>query len=108
MLHQMSVPFFLMTPFNEPTRLRGLLSCFLSALQFQSWAIGTKAKRTAEKTTIITLYIILQKKKNNKIKIKDFSEVIKITKKLSEKTFKTWKLFLNIYYWIYFFEFWDR
>ena len=48
------------------------------------------------------------KKKIKKIKIKDFSEVIKITKKLSEKTFKTWKLFLNIYYWIYFFEFWDR
>ena len=36
MLSKMDVPFFLMTPFNETIRLRELMSCFLSALEFQS------------------------------------------------------------------------
>ena len=56
MLRQMSVPFPLMTPFNETTRLSGLLSCFLSALQFQSWAIGTKAKIGRKDNHYYTLY----------------------------------------------------
>ena len=95
MLRKMGVPFFLMDPFSETKRLRGLLSCSLSALQFQSWTIGAKV----ENATIIILYhyINLQKKR-----VKDFSKIIKITEKLSIKSLKTWELSLNDYYWIYF------
>ena len=102
----MGVPFFLMTPFNEITRLRGLLSCFLSALKFQSWTIGTKATKRQKTQPLLqfTILLICKKKK----KVKDFSEIIKITEKLSKKSVKTWILFLNNYYWIYFCVFWDK
>ena len=36
MLSKMGISFFQMTPLSESTRLSGLLSCFLSALHFQS------------------------------------------------------------------------
>ena len=104
MLRTIGVPFFLMTPFNETTRLRGLLSCFLSALQFQVWTIGIKAKKRQKTQPLLFFTIILVCKK----KVMDFSEIIKITKKLSIKTLKTWELFLNNYYWIYFLGFWDK
>ena len=106
MLHKMGVLFFLMTPFNKTSRLCGLLPCFLSALQFQSWTIGTKAKKRQKRQPLLHFTIILICKE--KKKVKDFSEIIKINKKLSIKTLKTWALFLNNYYWIYFFGFWDK
>ena len=107
MLRKMDVPFFPMTPFNETARLRGLLSCFLPALQFQSWTIGTKDKSRQKTLPLLHFTIILIWKRKKK-KVKDFSEIIKITKKLSIKTLKTRYLFLNNYYWIYFFGFWNK
>ena len=104
MLRKMGVPFYLVTPITETTRLRGLLSCFLSALQFQSWAIGTKAEKGQKTQPLLHFTIILIRKK----KVKDISEIIKITEKLSIKTLKTWELFLNNYYKIYFWGFWDK
>ena len=105
MLRKMGVPFYLVTPITETTRLRGLLSCFLSALQFQSWTIGTKAEKRQKNTTIIKLYHYINPQKK---KVKDITEIIKITEKLSIKTLKTWELFLNNYYRIYFWGFWDK
>ena len=79
MLRQMSVPFPLMTPFNETTCLSGLLSCFLSALQFQSWAIGAKAKKRQKRQPLLHFILICKKK------VKGFSEIIKINKKINKK-----------------------
>ena len=104
MLRKMGVPFYLVTPITETTRLRGLLSCFLSALQFQSLTIGTKAEKRQKTQPLLHFTIILIRKK----KVKDISEIIKITEKLSIKTLKTWELFLNNYYRIYFWGFWDK
>ena len=70
----MSVLFFLMIPFNETT---------VSKLNDKY-----KSQKTAENTTIITLYhyINMKNKKKRKKKVKDFSEIIQINKKLSVKT----------------------
>ena len=105
MLRKMGVPFYLVTPITETTRFRGLLSCFLSALQFQSWTIGTKAEKRQKTQPLLNFTIILIRKKK---KVKDITEIIKITEKLSIKTLKTWELFLNNYYRIYFWGFWDK
>ena len=85
MLRKMGVPFYLVTPITETTRLRGLLSCFLSALQFQSLTIGTKAEKRQKIQPLLHFTITLIRKK----KVKDISEIIKITEKLSIKTLKT-------------------
>ena len=66
MLSKMGVPFFLMTPFNETIRLRELMSCFLSALEFQSWTIGTKAKKRQKTQPFLPFTIILTCKKKKK------------------------------------------
>ena len=68
MFRKMGVPFFLMTPFNEITRLRGLLSCFLSALKFQSWTIGTKTTKRQKTQPLLhfTILLIWKKKKKSK------------------------------------------
>ena len=65
MLRIMGVPFFLMNPFNETTRLRGLLLWFLSALQFYLQKDKYKSQKSTENAIIFTLchYINLQKKK---------------------------------------------
>ena len=55
----MGVPFFLMTPFNETAHLPGLLPCSLSALQFQSWTIGTKATKRQRRQPLLHFIIIL-------------------------------------------------
>ena len=64
MVRKIGVTFYLMTPFYETTRLRRLLSCFLSALQLND---RYKSQKTAENTTIFTLYyyINLQKEKKS-------------------------------------------
>ena len=64
-----------------------------------------KSWKTAENTTIIKLYHYINPQKK---KVKDITEIIKITEKLSIKTLKTWELFLNNYYRIYFWGFWDK
>ena len=66
MFRKMGVPFFLMTPFNEITRLRGLLSCFLSALKFQSWTIGTKTTKRQKTQPLLHFAILLIWKKKKK------------------------------------------
>ena len=66
MLRKTSVPFFLMTSLNETTRLPGLLSCFLSALQFQSSTIGTKAKKRQKTQPLLHFTIISICKKKEK------------------------------------------
>ena len=107
MLSKMGISFFKMTPLSESTRLSGLLSCFLSALHFQSWTMGTKAKKRQKTQPLLHFTIILICKKK-KEKVNDFREIIKITKKLNIKTLKTWTLFLNNYSWIYLLRFWDK
>ena len=109
MLHKMGVPFFLITSFNETTRLRGLLSCFLSALQFQSWTIGTKAKKRQKTQPLLhfTIKLICKKKKKKKISQGlqwNYQNYLKI----KHKNFEDMRIILNNYYWIYFFGFWDK
>ena len=67
MLGKMGITFFLMIPFNETTGLHGLVSCSLSALQFQSRTISTKAKKWQKTQSLLHFTsIIIRKKKTKK------------------------------------------
>ena len=88
MLGKMGITFFLMIPFNETTGLHGLVSCSLSALQFQSRTISTKAKKWQKTQSLLHFTSIIIRKEKKKT-VKYFSKIIKITETLSIKTLKT-------------------
>ena len=66
MLGKMGITFFLMIPFNETTGLHGLVSCSLSALQFQSRTISTKAKKWQKTQSLLHFTSIIIRKKKEK------------------------------------------
>ena len=79
MLSKMGISFFQMTPLSESTRLSGLLSCFLSALHFQSWTIGTKAKKRQKTQPLLhfTIILICKKKKKKSMTLEKLSKLLK-------------------------------
>ena len=79
MLRKMDVTFFLVIPFNETTGLHGLVSCSLSALQFQSRTISTKVKKRQKTQSLLHFTSIIIRKKNNK---KQSSNSVKLSKLL--------------------------